>query len=53
MVKRLLEECGFDAAFNYKTGPVLEQLQSAAPAAMSLSPVSVITNALRLRSVKL
>lgn len=30
-VKRLLEECGFDAAFNYKTGPVLEQLQLAAP----------------------
>lgn len=30
-VKHLLEECGFDAAFNYKTGPVLEQLNKAAP----------------------
>lgn len=30
-VKQLLEKCGFDAAFNYKTGPVLEQLQRAAP----------------------
>jgi NADPH-dependent curcumin reductase CurA len=30
-VQHLLEECGFDAAFNYKTGPVLEQLNDAAP----------------------
>lgn len=30
-VKRLLEECGFDAAFNYKASPVLEQLNAAAP----------------------
>lgn len=30
-VKHLLDECGFDAAFNYKTGPVLEQLSLAAP----------------------
>ena len=30
-VKHLLEECGFDAAFNYKTGAVLEQLNHAAP----------------------
>ncbi len=30
-VKRLLEECGFDAAFNYKSGPVLDQLNLAAP----------------------
>ncbi len=30
-VKHLLEECGFDAAFNYKSGPVLEQLNRAAP----------------------
>lgn len=30
-VKRLLEECGFDAAFNYKTAPVPEQLNLAAP----------------------
>jgi NADPH-dependent curcumin reductase CurA len=30
-VKHLLKECGFDAAFNYKTGPVLEQLNRAAP----------------------
>lgn len=27
----LLNECGFDMAFNYKTAPVLEQLNSAAP----------------------
>jgi NADPH-dependent curcumin reductase CurA len=27
----LLEECGFDGAFNYKAGPVLEQLKAAAP----------------------
>jgi NADPH-dependent curcumin reductase CurA len=30
-VKHLLEECGFDAAFNYKTAPVLQQLNDAAP----------------------
>jgi NADPH-dependent curcumin reductase CurA len=30
-VKFLLEECGFDAAFNYKAGPILEQLNRAAP----------------------
>jgi NADPH-dependent curcumin reductase CurA len=30
-VQFLLEECGFDAAFNYKSGPVLEQLNAAAP----------------------
>lgn len=30
-VKHLLEECGFDAAFNYKTAPVLGQLNDAAP----------------------
>jgi NADPH-dependent curcumin reductase CurA len=30
-VKWLREECGFDLAFNYKTGPVREQLQQAAP----------------------
>ena len=30
-VKRLTEDCGFDAAFNYKTAPVLEQLNRAAP----------------------
>jgi NADPH-dependent curcumin reductase CurA len=30
-VKRLMEECGFDAAFNYKDAPVLEQLNRAAP----------------------
>ena len=30
-VKQLLDECGFDAAFNYKSGPVLEQLNRAAP----------------------
>jgi NADPH-dependent curcumin reductase CurA len=29
-VRFLLEECGFDDAFNYKTGPVLEQLNRAA-----------------------
>jgi len=30
-VERLLGEFGFDAAFNYKTGPTLEQLNRAAP----------------------
>jgi NADPH-dependent curcumin reductase CurA len=30
-VRFLLEECGFDGAFNYKPGPVLEQLNLAAP----------------------
>ncbi|EME99301.1 NADP-dependent oxidoreductase [Streptomyces mobaraensis NBRC 13819 = DSM 40847] len=30
-VRRLVEEYGFDAAFNYKNGPVAEQLAKAAP----------------------
>ncbi|MFF4540711.1 NADP-dependent oxidoreductase [Streptomyces aureus] len=30
-VKLLLEEYGFDAAFNYKNGPVAQQLREAAP----------------------
>ena len=30
-VKLLIEEYGFDAAFNYKSGPVAEQLAQAAP----------------------
>jgi NADPH-dependent curcumin reductase CurA len=30
-VRFLREECGFDSAFNYKSGPVLEQLNLAAP----------------------
>ncbi len=30
-VKWLREVCGFDVAFNYKSGPVLEQLKQAAP----------------------
>jgi NADPH-dependent curcumin reductase CurA len=30
-VKLLREECGFDFAFNYNAGPVLEQLKLAAP----------------------
>jgi hypothetical protein len=30
-VKFLREDCGFDIAFNYKAGPVLEQLNLAAP----------------------
>jgi NADPH-dependent curcumin reductase CurA len=30
-VRFLREECGFDIAFNYKAGPVLEQLNLAAP----------------------
>jgi hypothetical protein len=30
-VRLLREECGFDNAFNYKTGPVLEQLNREAP----------------------
>ncbi len=30
-VDSLLKECGFDVAFNYKSGPLLEQLKRAAP----------------------
>ena len=30
-VRFLTEDCGFDIAFNYKDGPVLEQLKQAAP----------------------
>ena len=30
-VTRLLDECNFDAAFNYNSGPVLDQLNLAAP----------------------
>ncbi|MFD9965103.1 NADP-dependent oxidoreductase [Amycolatopsis sp. NPDC058986] len=30
-VRYLVEELGFDAAFNYKDGPVVEQLRAAAP----------------------
>jgi hypothetical protein len=30
-VRFLLEDCGFDSAFDYKSGPVLEQLNLAAP----------------------
>ena len=30
-VEFLREQCGFDAAFDYKTGPVLQQLKLAAP----------------------
>ena len=30
-VRSLLDDCGFDAAFNYKAGPTLEQLNRAAP----------------------
>jgi NADPH-dependent curcumin reductase CurA len=30
-IKFLQEECGFDLAFNYKSGPVLEQLNQVAP----------------------
>ncbi len=30
-VRSLLDECGFDTAFNYKTGPILDQLNQAAP----------------------
>ncbi|MBT2492778.1 NADP-dependent oxidoreductase [Streptomyces sp. ISL-96] len=30
-VKHLVEDLGFDAAFNYKNGPVAEQLREAAP----------------------
>ena len=30
-VRFLKEECGFDGAFNYKTGPTLEQLNAEAP----------------------
>jgi NADPH-dependent curcumin reductase CurA len=30
-IKFLQDECGFDVAFNYKSGPILEQLNLAAP----------------------
>jgi NADPH-dependent curcumin reductase CurA len=30
-VKFLREECGFDIAFDYKTGPIVEQLKVEAP----------------------
>jgi NADPH-dependent curcumin reductase CurA len=30
-IKFLLEECGFDSAFDYKTGPILDQLKRVAP----------------------
>lgn len=30
-VKHLLDECGFDAAFNCKTRPLIDQLKLAAP----------------------
>ena len=30
-VRFLLEECGFDLAFNYKAGPIIEQLNREAP----------------------
>jgi len=30
-VKHLIEDLGFDAAFNYKDGPVIDQLREAAP----------------------
>ncbi len=30
-IKFLQEECGFDLAFNYRSGPVLDQLNQAAP----------------------
>jgi hypothetical protein len=30
-VQSLLDECGFDAAFNYKSGPTLDQLNRVAP----------------------
>jgi NADPH-dependent curcumin reductase CurA len=30
-VKFLVEDCGFDAAFNYRTGSILDQLKAAAP----------------------
>jgi len=40
-VKHLLDECGFDAAFNYKTGPVLEQRTTLLPtASMSILTTS-------------
>ena len=35
-VKWLLGECGIDVAFNYKTGPVLEQLNRATPAGIDV-----------------
>jgi hypothetical protein len=35
-VRFLLEECGFDSAFNYKDGPVGDQLTAAAPDGIDL-----------------
>ncbi|MGI5352252.1 NADP-dependent oxidoreductase [Streptomyces sp. CA-250714] len=35
-VKVLIDEYGFDAAFNYKSGPVAEQLKEAAPAGIDV-----------------
>jgi NADPH-dependent curcumin reductase CurA len=35
-VRFLREECGFDGAFNYKAGPVLEQLNLEAPGGIDL-----------------
>ena len=35
-VKFLLDECGFDAAFNYKDGPVLDSLTKSAPDGISV-----------------
>ncbi|MER7581719.1 NADP-dependent oxidoreductase [Kitasatospora sp. NPDC097691] len=35
-VAKLVEECGFDAAFNYKDAPVREQLAAAAPDGIDL-----------------
>lgn len=35
-VRQLTEEYGFDAAFNYRNGPVVEQLKQAAPGGIDL-----------------
>lgn len=43
-VTLLTEKYGFDAAFNYKNGPVAEQLPAAAPrASTSTSTTSAVT----------
>lgn len=35
-IRSLREECGFNAAFDYKAGPILEQLNDAAPAGIDV-----------------
>lgn len=46
-VKLLVEEYGFDAAFNYKNGPVSEQLREAAPTASTSTSTTSAVNTWR------